>query len=303
MAWKFLTKGFGGLCTIFGKQVLMTEYSLIRNQNFLKSQGITGGHYYSSMYQKLQDGMIKDWSTMELSVGFEGTKEIVNAIISYIAGNKNITESSTSTTYSVKIEEKNYQYTKTFSKARLTSFSMSASEGGLLRCNASFLVIENVFSIDSLVYNSAAESSSFTGSKDVVAYWGTKMELGDFGGQCVDWSFEWNQPYELKFILSNSSASTGAVEPLKVLWSLPSVKFSMTSIYGESSFSSASSSTTDVILKIKLLNEQVLNCDKCSVETYSPIIGDKGNYLGYTLSGFGSGKITKNGDENENKNW
>lgn len=289
MAWKFLTKGFGGLCTIFGKQVLMTEYSLIRNQNFLKSQGITGGHYHSSKYQKLQDGMIKDWSTMELSVGFEGTKEAVNTIIDYIANNYNLAESGT---YSVMIEEKNYQYSKTFSDARLTSFSMSASEGGLLRCNASFLVIDNVFSIDSLVYNSAASSNSFTGSKDVVAYWGTKMELDSFGGQCVDWSFEWNQPYELKFILSNSTASTGAVEPLKVLWSLPTVKFSMTSIYGESSFSSASSSITDVALTIKLLNTTVLKCDKCSVETYSPIIGDKGNYLGYTLSGFGSGKIT-----------
>lgn len=295
MAWKFLTKGFGGLCTIFGKQVLMTEYSLTRNQNFLKSQGITGGHYYSSSYQKLQDGMIKDWSTMELSVGFEGTKEVVDAIISYISTNMNLADSSSgSTTNSVIIAENNYQYSKTFSDARLTSFSMSASEGGLLRCNASFLIIENVFSIDSLAYNSAASSSNFGGSKDVVAYWGTKMELGSFGGQCVDWSFEWNQPYELKFILSNSTASTVAVEPLKVLWSLPTVKFSMTSIYGESSFSSASSSITDVALTIKLLNSTILTCDKCSVETYSPIIGDKGNYLGYTLSGFGSGKITTN---------
>lgn len=291
MAWTFLTKGFGGLCTIFGKQVLMTEYSLARNQNFLKSQGITGGHYHSSKYQKLQDGMIKDWSTMELSVGFEGTKTVVETIIGYIANNYNLSDGSGS--YTVMIEEKNYQYTKTFSGAKLTSFSMSASEGGLLRCNASFLIIDNVFSIDSLAYNSAAAASpNFTGSKDVVAYWGTKMELGDFGGQCVDWSFEWNQPYELKFILSNSTASTGAVEPLKVLWSLPTVKFSMTSIYGESSFSSASSSITDVDLKIKLLNAIVLKCTKCSVETYSPIIGDKGNYLGYTLSGFGSGKIT-----------
>lgn len=291
MAWKFLTKGFGGLCTIFGKQVLMTEYSLTRNQNFLKSQGITGNHYHSSKYQKLQDGMIKDWSTMELSVGFEGTKEVVNTIIGYIVNNYNLSDGSGS--YTVMIEEKNYQYTKTFSGAKLTSFSMSASEGGLLRCNASFLIIDNVFSIDSLVYNSAAAATNnFTGSKDVVAYWGTKMELGSFGGQCVDWSFEWNQPYELKFILSNSTASTGAVEPLKVLWSLPTVKFSMTSIYGESSFSSASSSITDVALTIKLLNSTVLKCDKCSVETYSPIIGDKGNYLGYTLSGFGSGKIT-----------
>ena len=67
----------------------------------------------------------------------------------------------------------------------------------------------------------------------------------------------------------------------------------MTMLFSDESTDVDSDGLENQSFIVKYGNTTVLKCTKCYVEAYTPIIGDKDGYLGYTISGFVNGKITK----------
>lgn len=315
MAFTFLVKGFGGYCLINDIHTFMTSYSLTKQQNWIKSQGITGRHYSTSAFKKLQDKMVRDYPMFDLKISFDLTKSLLSAFISAIVNNGNHGDESP---FSIDIHESNYNYSYTFSEARLTSFSFSVSEGGLAKGSASFLILQEDFEVDDLYYSSLSGEgggSEFINysddEKELMAYWGVGASFGKYGNYCTDISFDWSQSYDIKFLLRNQKGESGenekdsdidedeekkAPDPYRVLWHVPTAKFSLTMLYND--FSNSNGDEGDNGLEnqdfeIKYAGNTVFKCTECYAESITPLIGEKDNYLGYTISGFVNGEITE----------
>ena len=308
MAFTFLVKGYGGHCLINGVHTFMTSYSLTKQQNWIKSQGITGQHYNFGVFKKLQDKMVRDYPMLDLKISFDLTEVLLNEFISSIVENDN---HSLTNPFSIEIHENNYNYSYTFNEARLSSFSFNVSEGGLAKGSASFLILKEDFEIDDLRYESVFGGSEFPqysdNEKELMAYWGVSASFGDYGDYCTDISFEWSQSYDIKFLLRNQSEETNinigennfkAPDPFRVLWHIPTAKFSLTMLYNDRSIPNKDNSTGNYEnglenqdFEIKYSGNTILKCSECYSDSITPMIGESGNYLGYTISGFVNGEI------------
>lgn len=305
MAFTFLVKGFGGYCLINDVHTFMTSYSLTKQQNWIKSQGITGQHYNIGKFKKLQDKMVRDYPMLDLKLSFDLTKPLLSEFISAIVNNGNHDGTSP---FSIGINENNYNYGYTFSEARLTSFSFSVAEGGLAKGSASFLILQENFEVDDLYYSSG-NGGEFTkyddDEKELMAYWGVGASFGNYGDYCTDISFDWSQSYDIKFLLRNQGGEVDeegeedkAPDPYRVLWQVPTAKFSLTMLYNDISNSNGDGDDEDNGLEnqdfeIKYAGRTVFKCTECYAESITPLIGEKDNYLGYTISGFVNGEITE----------
>ena len=94
--------------------------------------------------------------------------------------------------------------------------------------------------------------------------------------------------------VTDDYGNSKAVDPVKVLWHLPTAKFSMTVIYDNESHTENKNPAylENKDFTIYYGNKSKIYCSESYIETYTPIMGDKDSYIGYSLSGFVNG-ITK----------
>ena len=102
--------------------------------------------------------------------------------------------------------------------------------------------------------------------------------------------------YDVSYKYLNEDEEKKAPDPYRVLWHVPTAKFSLTMLYND--FSNSNGDEGDNGLEnqdfeIKYAGNTVFKCTECYAESITPLIGEKDNYLGYTISGFVNGEITE----------
>ena len=280
-SFNIITAGYGGRCTIGGSTVLMTGYTLTKSINWIKAQGATGGYFDGAKFLKIQDGVVIDHAVQELKVDFELIKGVLATIINHIKNNVNKSGS-----LAVTVEELNYGWSLEFDTPKLTAFSFDISEGSFAKGSATFLIVNNEIEVEGMSYSGGGGGSP-PGNTNLWPYWNTTVSVGDIG-DCVDFSFDWSQSYDLKYTLKGGGGET-PLPPYKILWHVPTYRFSATGFYGNEStpgddFKGPTSVSVDGVGSF--------NFDEAYVESTTQTLGDGHSYHTYNISGFGTGQFT-----------
>lgn len=302
-----LLGGYTGYCTIDGKPVLMTSYSISVSTNVIKSQAAM-----PFFGPRMAGYALRDYPVYSLSVTIEPHADIFDYLMkSLFHSTSNNSTSAYCQGFSVSlvINDNVYSLTHTFSVAYVNGLECDVPNEGACTINLSFVYFgsswETKFSARTIKqYNiyedSPAPSSIRTGwdklvGASLMAYYFFGVKYSGYPYyNLYEFSFSFSQDITPKFFCYGAESSQGnAPYPKAVVWGLPTLTYNLTYVMALSDVSvndytrvkshkivvgknDGTDATEAVSLSIWYQGKQRITFGTCYPDSYSPSLVYKG---------------------------
>lgn len=231
---KFLLYGYTGYCRLFGRDILLTSYSLSLSENIIKSDGASrilvksvSDRYGNPSYRgfkRFELNPLRDYPGYELSISFDAQAWIFARVI------ESLCRTDWTGFTPVKFYDDNTGISYEFEDALVTSCQVSVDTDSVTTMSLSFKIFRDEIEIgygDYDVERIRHAPAGLVGHK-LMPYWAWNAEYPGFNDHdLVKLGFQIQRPVTPKFGCEGRTTEPNAVAPMKVVLGSPKASYEL----------------------------------------------------------------------------
>ena len=188
MSMQFMTKGYGGKCSIAGLACLMTSYSLSMGTNMIKSGAVApiwtsnGGNSADGQFTRMSLPALRDCATYDISVGLQPTPKLLDFLMNELA------DHSFHRKVPLVFSDAASGLLYDFDDAYVANFSLSVQNGSAAEVTLSFSYFRNTFEVRWAKHSPqrAGGNGNVLAGTSIMPYWMFGLEMNGTGFNADD---------------------------------------------------------------------------------------------------------------------